>query len=202
MIKIDYSLQRVLPKGDTADLPIFFKNNNRNMEHFLSRYALSFLIDNQKRDQDFFKRIRLKNFQHIEEAPGHIFSVAHTKEAALAIMAEKKDFLGVGCDIESSRRSMPKNAEKHFMNTLDKNTRSSLEAWCIKEACFKALANSGKKIKLLKEVIIDEQNFYLSHDPKSTQLNTYKILKDGLFIMVIASCAKTTREIELKKQLA
>lgn len=123
--------------------------------------------------------------------------MAHTKGTAIAISANIDEFKGVGCDIESELRPIADGADHHFINEHDNCSYSSLEKWCIKEACFKALSNSGYDVSLLKEVVIDGDNFFLMSSQKDYQLNEFQVLKrDGHFI-VFAYCKKKLNAINL-----
>lgn len=180
-------------KHDWENLPAKYQNANRNFEHFLSRYAISRLI--KKEEQ--FQQLELKAYQFIEQYPKNIFSIAHTRTAAFAITANDKDFLAIGCDIESRTRKIPKNSEKHFINEYDQLKHLDLlDTWCIKEACFKALSNAGVSIKLLKEVVLlEDHRFHFLGETHSHFVGQYTIINHLEYILVIAHCSQAQAKV-------
>ena len=183
-------------------LPQLFKSKNRNFEHFLSRYALALLYQSGSdlSTELSFLEIELKDYQFLNDDNSSCYSLAHTKEMAVAVKALKEHFTGIGCDVEYAQRKMPAGSERHFLNDKDQIKLPLLESWCVKEACFKALSNSGEDIQLLKDVIIHDHKFYYSENPNSNSaLNKFELFYQDEYIVVIAYCAKKEDKLELKE---
>jgi phosphopantetheinyl transferase (holo-ACP synthase) len=86
--------------------------------------------------------------------PNARFSLAHSRDLAVAVTATSRCLHGIGVDVEIHRRVMPSSArffltprEQQWLESLSTSVRSHecLRLWCIKEAVFKANpANDGK----------------------------------------------------------
>ena len=115
----------------------------------------------------------------------------------MAVCAKNEDFQGIGCDVEKEARKIPANSDHHFMNTQDKCSYTALERWCIKEACFKALSNANIKIKLLKEVLINDDSFGKIDELQLHPSRQFKLIRKNGYIIVVAFWQKTLTKSEI-----
>ncbi len=200
MLKINFltANQEHLPHlvPHPGELPPKFKHAKKNEMHFLSRYALTRLIEQKFQRNIPYQELELINFQNIELIPQQIFSLAHTETSVVVTSASKESFNGIGVDIEHQHRPIKPESAHYFINEQDQHTGDLLTQWCIKEACFKALSNSGSPIKLLKEVVIKEDQFHYINDAPSP-FNQIKIIKQNEHILVFAYCRKDESSVEL-----
>lgn len=196
---LSYHLELMKNFKQKDTLPQKFNNRKKNAEHYLSRYTLAKIL----KTEESFKSLEINNYQEVLGYPQFICSLAHTKDAAFAVIAEKSKFLGLGCDVEDKNRKIPENSDHHFINEQDDiNKFNLLTKWCLKEACFKALFNSGAPIKLLKEVVIQNQNFKLMGDKELPTTNRFKIIPHPDYIQVIAYCLKKEDSVECIKAMS
>ena len=98
------------------------------------------------------------------EFPNPLFSLSHTQNTAVAISHSDLQVKGIGIDIEFKKELNPK-AKKFFLKN-ESMAINPLEAWTIKEACFKAQPKN--KSLVLNDIIVTEyqDGFGLSKCPK------------------------------------
>jgi 4'-phosphopantetheinyl transferase EntD len=84
----------------------------------------------------------LKDFSRLEIHPQFTISLSHTNQCGAAFIALRKDFRSIGIDVEHEERIVKPSVIERIKNPLDINLRE-IELWCLKEAVFKALMNSG-----------------------------------------------------------
>ncbi len=84
----------------------------------------------------------MKEFNSLAKWPEITLSLSHTKLAGAAITASRAEFISVGIDIESDNRVVKDSILKRITNSRDINLRN-IELWCLKEAVFKCLMNTG-----------------------------------------------------------
>jgi 4'-phosphopantetheinyl transferase EntD len=87
--------------------------------------------------------LALRDFSHLEILPQFTISLSHTNQCGAAFIALRKDFRSVGIDVEHEERIVKPSVMERIKNPIDINLRE-IELWCLKEAAFKALMNSGK----------------------------------------------------------
>jgi len=196
-MKIDYILLKDHQLKGLEQLPTVFSHPEKNYSHYLSRMGIQYLSKVLGALPPPLDKIELVDFQHIKALPGHIFSVSHTKDCALVASAQAEKFKGIGVDIERVHRTIKVDSEKYFLNSDDSFQGSLLEKWCVKEACFKALSNSGEAIKLLQEAVVIDNNFYFKENPQSRKHNCYEIIKNQEHIFVIAYCGIGNSQVNL-----
>lgn len=186
-MKVTYQLELMQNFTPKMKLPQKFNNSKRNNEFYLSRFTLAKLVQQAEN----FHKIDLKNHQFLSDFPLDIFSLAHTRGAALAVRAPKSCYLALGCDIEHLERDIPPNSQKHFLNQEDRHASYELlTLWCIKEACFKALHNAGKPIRLLKEVVLLGHHFKYAKDSELNPNFCFEVLTKSGHLIVLAYCLK------------
>lgn len=119
-----------------------------------ARKALQMLVPQAK-----LPELKLNEFHFLSDYPERLFSLAHTKDLAIAVMADKKDFRSVGVDLEFLDREVKTGSEKYFINNQDEKNLSELELWCAKEAAFKAASFLYSKNLVLKDFWIKKEVF-------------------------------------------
>lgn len=87
--------------------------------------------------------LALKDFSLLEILPQFTISLSHTDKCGAAFIALRKDFRSIGIDIEHEERIVKPSVIERIKNPRDINLRE-IELWCLKEAAFKTLMNSGK----------------------------------------------------------
>lgn len=117
-------------------------HKNLKQETLLSRQALLLACEELGIKLEIEDLI-LKGYSEIIKLPQYTISLSHTKNCGAAMVADKKSFLSVGIDIELSARVVGQNIHQRIGHPEDLNL-PSIEIWCLKEAAFKAMMNSGK----------------------------------------------------------
>lgn len=130
----------------------------KNESFYMSRICLWHLC--QRFEPLPINVIQLENHQFIQALDHLRFSISHTKDFSIAIATDKNNAQGIGVDCEAQTRNMKEGAEKYFSHEKDRHALSLLEVWSIKEAAFKAFANAGYPIKLIKEVYLQPPHVY------------------------------------------
>lgn len=90
------------------------------------------------------KDLKLKEYHLLPQFPQYTFSLSHTKDFGAAIVGSRQDFLSVGIDIENASRTVKDSVLTRISHPGDLATLRKIEVWCLKEAVYKALMNSGK----------------------------------------------------------
>lgn len=116
---------------------------DRKMGFLLSREALkmalkSFGFDSPIRD------LKLSHFHQLLLSPELTISLSHTKECGAALIGDRKDFHSLGIDLEHEERQVKDSILERIAHPDDDDSLRKIEMWCLKEACFKALMNTGK----------------------------------------------------------
>lgn len=115
---------------------------DRKMGFLLSRQALK----NSLQEQGFevpLKDLKVNNFHKLPTLPQLTISLTHTKDCGAALVGNRKDFHSLGIDIENEARIVKDSIRDRVAHKMDEPLRN-IELWCLKEASFKALMNSGK----------------------------------------------------------
>lgn len=89
------------------------------------------------------KQLDVEDNHSLRIFPGLTLSLSHTPAAGAAIIADKVTYRSVGVDIESPSRKV-KDSIIQRISHPDDGSFLPIELWCLKEACFKALMNSGE----------------------------------------------------------
>lgn len=84
----------------------------------------------------------LENFSQIKKFPHLTISLSHTNDYGAALVSESSEFRSVGIDIEQEARVVSKLVRTRILHPDDQRLRN-IELWCLKEAAFKALMNTG-----------------------------------------------------------
>lgn len=86
--------------------------------------------------------LQLINYSQIKSFPQFTISLSHTKNCGAAFIAERKIFRSIGIDVEHEERIVKDSVLERIKNPLDVKLRN-IELWCLKEAVFKTLMNTG-----------------------------------------------------------
>lgn len=89
------------------------------------------------------KEMILTDYSQLKQYPQFTVSLSHTKGFGASLIADKKTYLSVGIDIEQEARPVKDMIIERISNPGDLRLRN-IELWCLKEAAFKALMNTGK----------------------------------------------------------
>jgi len=92
--------------------------------------------------QASFKDLMLKEYRELTDYPDIVLSLSHTPLAGASVVALKKDYLSIGIDIESTNREIKESIIQRVTTENDLKL-SSREIWCLKEAIYKCVSNSG-----------------------------------------------------------
>jgi 4'-phosphopantetheinyl transferase EntD len=87
--------------------------------------------------------LREMNFHSVPSHLNYTFSLAHTKGAGAAVLANRSDYMAVGIDLEIMNREVKETIIQRVAHPMDVPLRN-IETWCLKEAIFKCLMNSGR----------------------------------------------------------
>jgi len=131
-----------------------------------------------------FEHMEIINHHYMVNVPGTLVSLSHTKDLAVAIIAQQNEIFSIGVDIERMDRDVKPEIVNKFKNDQDSNQLSDLELWVCKEACFKALSPIYKRLHLKRNLILKD---IIIVDQKHAQI-------------VNAKNEKITLEIELTKK--
>jgi len=103
--------------------------------------------------------LTLVNFHQIKSLSELTLSLSHTKTAGAAVIGERKEYLGLGIDVESSAR-VPSQAIMKKINTANDFPLSAIQIWCLKEAIYKSMMNSklipSSSVVLYSQIIIEK----------------------------------------------
>ncbi len=115
---------------------------DRKMSFLLSREALKMGLKSFGFDPPI-QGLKLSHFHQIISYPDLTISLSHTKECGVALIGARKDFHALGIDVEHEERQVKDHILERISNPHDVDSLRKIEIWCLKEACFKALMNSG-----------------------------------------------------------
>lgn len=139
---------------ESLNLDLQTAHPKRQASFLCARKALQKLVPQEK-----LGKLQLNEFHFLENFPRLVFSLAHTRELAIAVMVELKDYRSIGVDLEFLDREVKIGSERHFINEHDDRTLSDLELWCSKEAAFKAVSFLYSKNLVLKDLWIQNKSF-------------------------------------------
>jgi 4'-phosphopantetheinyl transferase EntD len=87
--------------------------------------------------------LHLINHSHLRDWPQYTISLSHTNKCGAAMIAERKFFRTIGIDVEHEERIVNESILERIGQSKDLNLRN-IELWCLKEAVFKTLMNTGE----------------------------------------------------------
>lgn len=127
----------------------------------------------------------LENYHQLKSFPEFTLSLSHSKELGAAILADRKDCLSVGIDIESELREVKDSIWTRVSHPHDVSLRK-IELWCLKEAAFKALMNTDKFPLPIEFSSIEIQNQGFSHSPSGIS-GEWELHQEHGHIIAVAS---------------
>lgn len=127
-------------------------------------------------------QLKLKNYSTLQDFPDLTLSLSDSRDCGAAMIAKRQDFRSVGIDIEHEERQVKENILARVSHPDDQRTLRKIELWCLKEAVFKALMNSGcfEKPVEFSSIRIGDKSWF--HAPSGLH-GTWEIdLSDGIVI--------------------
>jgi hypothetical protein len=116
--------------------------NPRRKEGFLlSRSSLRDCLSTVKINCPILS-LHLINHSSLKEYPQFTISLSHTNNCGAALIAERNFFRSTGIDVEHEERNVKDSVLERIKHSNDLNLRN-IDLWCLKEAVFKTLMNSG-----------------------------------------------------------
>lgn len=109
-------------------------------------------------------QLRLSDYSTLTNYPQFTVSLSHTKDSGAALVGDRNTFRSLGIDIEQEERVVKDMIIERITHPDDLRLRN-IELWCLKEAAFKALMNTGhfEKPVEFSSIHIGDKNW--SHSP-------------------------------------
>jgi len=122
----------------------------------------------------FAERVQLTKHYHLANFPEILVSISHSRRYGAALVGSLEvnpQLQGIGIDLEYAARPLPATVIKRIQHPQDNLAKipdrddqghplpTALAFWCLKEACFKAVAASHPEIKLLSAIWINYPYF-------------------------------------------
>ncbi len=138
-------------------------HSDRKNGFLLSRQALIYALKDQGLEISA-GALQLVSYSQIRDLPQFTISLSHTKIAGVALVGDRKTYRSLGIDIEQEERIVKDSIKNRISHPADKNLRN-IELWCLKEAVFKALMNTGEFEKPLEfsSILIEDKKW--THSP-------------------------------------
>ncbi len=114
--------------------------------------------------QASFKNLMISDYRELTDYPDVVLSLSHSPLAGASVVALKKDYLSLGIDIESIQREVKESIIQRVTTESDLKLPSR-ETWCLKEAIYKCVSNSGLVEGTLefKDMVIQDKKWL--HSP-------------------------------------
>lgn len=128
--------------------------------------------------------LKIRKFNSLSKWPELNLSLSHTKLAGAAILTSRAEYISVGIDIESDHRVVKDTILERISNSRDTNLRN-IELWCLKEAVFKCLMNTGKFEKPFEFAEIEISHQRWVHSPSGLE-GEWKIIISEQFLIALA----------------
>lgn len=106
---------------------------------FFSRSALLLALKASGYDANI-SDLELTHFSRLKNFPELTLSLSHSQTAGAALVGKRSELKSVGIDIEAKSRNV-NDAVAERIHHQEDFTFNGLEAWCLKEAIYKALMN-------------------------------------------------------------
>lgn len=167
---LTWKMQKTLPSPKNPEWDLLVKSCLGESVHperisgfILSRMALQACLK-EKGILTVIPELVIENYRETPSAPQFTISLSHTPEAGAALIAPREKFVSVGIDIEHEKRPVKDSIIERISHPEDEALRN-IELWCLKEAAFKALMNTGRFQKPLEFSSIKIGNHFWSHAP-------------------------------------
>lgn len=108
--------------------------------------------------------LKIKNYNHLTNHSSVTFSLSHTHLIGVAILGEKQIYCGLGIDVELENRQVKDAVIERISNKNDLSLEK-INLWCVKEAAFKALMNTGRFSRNIEFSDIAIGSGVFSHSP-------------------------------------
>lgn len=138
-------------------------HQDRKTGFILSRMALKNALKAQGINLSV-DELLLSNYHQLHHSPDLTLSLSHTKHYGAALIGKRKDFLSLGVDVEHEERLVKESIKERIAHPEDASLRN-IELWCLKEAAFKALMNTGRFEKPLEFSSIEIGDHQWLHSP-------------------------------------
>lgn len=114
----------------------------RKKSFILSREALRLTLL-EMGETPLVPQLKLQNFCLLNSWPDYLVSLSHTRLAGAAVLVDRRVFVSAGIDIELQNREVSEAVARKITGPEDLPLRK-IELWCLKEAAYKCLMNTGK----------------------------------------------------------
>lgn len=110
----------------------------------------------------------LQDYSKLKAFPHLTVSLSHTKDRGAALIADQLTYRSIGIDIEQEARLVKDAVAQRIAHPEDLKLRN-IEIWCLKEAVFKTLMNSGEFERPVEfsSIRIEEKKW--SHSPSGLE---------------------------------
>lgn len=171
---VTWNLSKTLSKPNDPEWEVLIKfslpddvHSDRKNGFLLSRQALIYALKEQGLEISA-GALQLVTHSEIRDLDQFTISLSHTKIAGAALVADRTNFRSVGIDIEQEERIVKDSIRDRIAHPADKNLRN-IELWCLKEAAFKALMNTGSFDRPLEfsSICIGEKKW--THSPSGLE---------------------------------
>lgn len=185
-----YKLSTTLTESQRPELELLAQStlgsevhSDRKMGFLLSRDALKNALKDYGLEVSI-SDLTLEDYHLIPKCPQLTISLSHSKTCGAAIVAERKEFRSVGIDIEEEKRVVKDSIRERIAHPKDENLRN-IELWCVKEAVFKVLMNTGIFPKPIEFGSIEVQTNRWFHSPSNLS-GEWKMVTTTPYVMAIA----------------
>jgi phosphopantetheinyl transferase (holo-ACP synthase) len=142
-------------------------NPKRKQGFLLAREALKSCFSNRGLELEI-SELQLEKFSKVLGFPELTISLSHTKDAGAALVEDAKVYRSVGIDIEQENRPVKDSIIQRVAHPEDERLRN-IELWCLKEAVFKVLMNTGLFEKNVEFASIKIGKDHWLHSPTKLQ---------------------------------
>ena len=115
---------------------------DRKKGFILSREALRLAL-NEIGEDPLISDLVVSEYRNLNKYPNLLCSLSHSKTAGAAVIGSRLDYKAIGIDIEQEERVVKQSIIERISHQNDLILRN-IELWCLKEAAFKCLMNTGK----------------------------------------------------------
>jgi|SRR5690606_32599672 len=129
--------------------------------------------------------LKLENYHQIKSFPEFTLSLSHSRDLGAAVLADRKEYLSLGIDIENENREVKDSIWSRVSHPQDVSLRK-IELWCLKEAAFKALMNTDSFPAPIEFSSIEIQHKMFSHSPSGIS-GEWELHQEHGHIVAIAS---------------
>ncbi|WP_408097015.1 4'-phosphopantetheinyl transferase family protein [Peredibacter sp. HCB2-198] len=158
-------------------------HSDRKMGFLLSRDALKNALKEHGQEVST-DELKLVDYHLLPKCPQLTISLSHTKTCGAAIVAERKEFRSVGIDVEEEKRVVKDSIRERISHPKDQNLRN-IELWCVKEAVFKVLMNTGLFPKPIEFGSIEVQQDRWFHSPSNLS-GEWKMVQTTPYVLAMA----------------